>query len=733
MPLRNVRPLVALAALILSGALAGSVGPAAAQTTIHDVQGPGATSPMVGMSVTVRGIVTARTSTGCFIQVPDGLVDGDVGTSEGILVFTSSAPPAAAALGNDVQVTGTVVEFVPANDPSSPPLTEITSPTILVFSSGNPLPAATPLSLSQPDPTGSHDQLERFEGMRVTIPSLTVTGPTLGALNESSATATSNGLFYGTVTGLARPFRESGIQAPDSPPAGTGTIPPIPRWDQNPELIAVDSDGQSGTTALDLSAGTVITGLTGPLTYASRRYTLLRDPGTGAPSGGAATTVGTAPLVSEFTLAALSLQRFFDDVAGGAVVLSTPAFQQRLAKASKAIRDHLRSPDILAVTEVENLATLQAIAARVSSDAIAAGQPDPQYAAYLVEGNDATGIDVGFLTKVGSPGFPRVSVSAVTPLFAATTFLSPTSVPAILYEHPPLELVGSVKGSGVANFPLTVIVTHMFPIDSVASATPGSSGWTTVGQRARTQRHQQAVQLANYVQGLQAGDPTRRIAVVGDFQAYPFNDGYGDPLQVLRGAPVPDNQTATTGDGVDLVTPDLVNLIGTAPAAQRYQAASDGNARALLHVLANSALLAATTAYRLEFPRINADFPEVLRNDPNTATRVADTDPALAYFQPAASAAVGDPVPIAFGIQALTPNPARGPFTVSFALAGGAAARVELFDLAGRCVATRAIESPRSGVQALTLHADRPLASGVYHVRLTQGARRATARAVVMR
>jgi hypothetical protein len=30
---------------------------------------------------------------------------------------------------------------------------------------------------------------------------------------------------------------------------------------------------------------------------------------------------------------------------------------------------------------------------------VAAGQPDPKYVAYLEEGNDARGIDVGFLVK----------------------------------------------------------------------------------------------------------------------------------------------------------------------------------------------------------------------------------------------------------------------------------------------------------------------------------------------
>ena len=64
-------------------------------TPIHDIQGAGASSPIVGSSVTTRGIVTGRKSNGFFMQEPDATVDADPLTSEGIFVFTSSAPPAA--------------------------------------------------------------------------------------------------------------------------------------------------------------------------------------------------------------------------------------------------------------------------------------------------------------------------------------------------------------------------------------------------------------------------------------------------------------------------------------------------------------------------------------------------------------------------------------------------------------------------------------------------------------
>src|SRR5262249_47009781 len=98
-------------------------------TPIHDVQGSGDLSPFTGQIGTIEGIVPARRfNNGFFVQAPDAEVDSDAATSEGIFVFTSSAPPAAAAVGNRVRVTGTVQEFSPVADPASPTETEIGSP-----------------------------------------------------------------------------------------------------------------------------------------------------------------------------------------------------------------------------------------------------------------------------------------------------------------------------------------------------------------------------------------------------------------------------------------------------------------------------------------------------------------------------------------------------------------------------------------------------------------------------
>src|SRR5205085_1507382 len=106
----------------------------------------------------------------------------------------------------------------------------------------------------------------------------------------------------------------------------------------------------------------------------------------------------------EISVASFNLERFYDtvhDPGTSDAILTSAAFNLRLTKASLAIRNVLQMPDVIGVVEMENLTTLQTLAARVDTDAAADGQAPPGYVAYLVEGNDVGGIDVGLLVKPG--------------------------------------------------------------------------------------------------------------------------------------------------------------------------------------------------------------------------------------------------------------------------------------------------------------------------------------------
>ncbi len=139
------------------------------EVKIHEVQGSGSASPLVGSTVIVEGIVvgdfqdgvsgTNGDFNGFYMQEEDLDADSDPLTSEGVFVFDGSSPAVNVAIGDLVRVEGSVSEF---ND-----LTEITSFSgVTVVSSGNPLPTITNLSL----PVTNVDDFEAYEGMYVNFP-----------------------------------------------------------------------------------------------------------------------------------------------------------------------------------------------------------------------------------------------------------------------------------------------------------------------------------------------------------------------------------------------------------------------------------------------------------------------------------------------------------------------------------------------------------------------------------
>jgi uncharacterized protein len=115
---------------------------------IREIQGAAHLSPLNNVAVSdVPGVVIARASNGFYMQDP--APDADPATSEGIFVFTSSAPPAAATVGTAVTVSGRVQEFragcTPSCDPGSSAfdnltVTEIVSPVVTPGGPGAAIP-----------------------------------------------------------------------------------------------------------------------------------------------------------------------------------------------------------------------------------------------------------------------------------------------------------------------------------------------------------------------------------------------------------------------------------------------------------------------------------------------------------------------------------------------------------------------------------------------------------------
>jgi predicted extracellular nuclease len=158
----------------------------------------------------------------------------------------------------------------------------------------------------------------------------------------------------------------------------------------------------------------------------------------------------------------------------------------------------MRYTDILGVEEMENFTTIQAVANKLNNEAVAAGDPNPNYQGFLVEGNDPGGIDSEFLAKTS-----RATVINITQFGKATTYIDPSNgQPDLLNDRPPLVLRATVTAPDSSTFAITVIVNHLRSLNGVDDPADGN--------RIRTKRRAQAEYLANLIQARQVADPTGR-------------------------------------------------------------------------------------------------------------------------------------------------------------------------------------------------------------------------------
>ena len=556
---------------------------------IHDIQGSGLSSPFIGQDVSTTGIVTGIKSNGFFIQELDAAVDANPSTSEGIFVFTSSAPPV--ALGDGVSAKGTASEFFNLTQLESTLPGDVT-----VNTTGNTLPGAVTLTTTILDPAGTKTQLEKFEGMRLHAAALRSVAPT----NEFGETFT-------VIDGVARPMREPGIEISQPiPPDPTSGVPDccIPLWDENPERIMIDWDGLSGSTVVNVTSNVAITNVTGPLDFTFSNYKILPTSSPTVGTNMSAVPVPT-PAVGEFTVAGYNIENFN----GG---------NTQKKKAALAIRTVLHYPDVIGHVEINSLAALEALATQVNDDAIAAGDPNPMYTAHLIPfiGNQ----HVGFLVKTA-----RVQVDSVTQERTGDTFINPnTGLPETLHDRPPLVLKATFDPSGSSPREVIVVVNHLrsfIDIELVGDE----------GPRVRAKRKAQGEAIAELLQDLQTDNPGLPVISVGDYNAYQFNDGYTDPIATIKGSPTAYNEVVVDASP-DLVNPNYVNLTDGLPADQRYSFIFEGTPQALDHVIVNSVGNSYVTRYYVA--RNNSDFPEVALYTADVARpeRNSDHDMPVAYF-----------------------------------------------------------------------------------------------------
>ena len=597
-------------------ALAGSLL-AQKEFSIAEIQGDKSISPHDKESVRVTGIVTAILKKGFFIQTPDAQADKDPKTSDGIYVFGENSV-GSVSLGSLVQVDGMVAEYRPRNEKIFLSITQITRPTVKVISKDNPLPAPITLTAAELDPKGKLDQLERFEGMRVKG-DFTVVGPTGGFTNEKTGFAVSNGIFFVVPQNMPRPFREAGIDVLTV--IGEKMPNTTLYFDMNPEILRVDSQEQTGAKAIDVPAGAIIKNLSGVIDYSRKFYTLYVD---AANPRIVENIKGFTPLSPagerEVTVGSFNIENFFDDEVNSSNVekeatLPKDVFQKRLNKVSLAIRNVLSVPDVLGIIEVENLKVLQKVAEKVNADAIASGQPSPKYVAYLDEGNDVRGIDVGFLVKSA-----KIRVIETKQLAKDVKLDFVTAAPdEKLFDRTPLMLRAEVIDTKAAKpLAFTVIVNHLKSYRGIDDEKDG--------MRNRAKRRLEAEWLANFVQERQKADPLDRMILCGDFNAFQFNDGYNDLIGILKGKPEP----SVVEPSKAVFTTGLVDLIDYIDAKNRYSYTYDGSAQALDHILVNKPTR--DRLLKFGYARVDADFPLVWANDATRPERISDHDAPVVFL-----------------------------------------------------------------------------------------------------
>ncbi|MGB0905837.1 MAG: hypothetical protein ACPGVJ_13155, partial [Mangrovicoccus sp.] len=292
---------------------------------------------------------------GFYLQDPNG--DGDTATSDAIFVYTGSTPSVVA--GDEVNVTATVAEYFPgSSDDRNLPLTELTSPTVEIVSSGNALPSATILGTSgrvlpnttiAEDDFGTYDSdlngidfWESLEGMRVTV-------------QDAIATSATN--QYGEIFTVSNRGDESNSVTGDD-------VLLLTEEDFNPEKIQIDED--EGILDFDLpevNAGALLGDVTGVVGYSYGNFevyptedfsgqvidsSLVED----------TTSLGNAP--DRLTVASYNVLNLDpnDDDSGDGIVGSgdddADVADGRFALIASQIVNNLNTPDIIGLQEIQD-------------------------------------------------------------------------------------------------------------------------------------------------------------------------------------------------------------------------------------------------------------------------------------------------------------------------------------------------------------------------------------------
>ncbi|KAJ7069845.1 DNase I-like protein [Mycena amicta] len=258
----------------------------AASTLITDVNGISQRTPLLGQTVNLTALVTAKGSSGFYLR---GDPVNDTRTSYGLAVFTTSKTILAqVAVGDMVSLTGKVSEFRPAADPDYLFLTELTSPTNIVRLSANNTFEPIVIGKDRIPPTQLYSPLDVGPDGWLSVP------------NNQSRVDTVNGTlqpdrygidFWQSLQGQLVSISPLAIDFPNSfgeiwvygdwPVTGKNsrgglslTLGPDGIPDANPETVIIGAP-LDGTKNPQVAIGTTLTDITGVVTYQFGWYYVL--------------------------------------------------------------------------------------------------------------------------------------------------------------------------------------------------------------------------------------------------------------------------------------------------------------------------------------------------------------------------------------------------------------------------------------------------------------------------
>lgn len=579
-----------------------------AQTTveIHDIMVAGSDpiigtastatlpySPYYGDTVSVSGIVVGVMSAGDFagtvyISEPSSSWDSNILTAEGMPVFgVSSLNSACAVVGATITVVGKVVKstaVVAADvDAAGTPGTGVLPTSCSVTSTGGTMTQSISVSSVL---TEFGDAL-KYTGM-TTSATFYAIAPATGSLTESTETETSTGQFWATLSSNTDTnnhlFRSTGIAGDEYVPSTAPST--VATWDGNPQRVLIDTTTFGGspvnitvgqsitcTTGSDITAGA--TAGIGLIDYTLGYARLLIFPTSACTvDGTVATTTSATADSTHFHVGTLDLNRFYSTTGAttGSVAVTATAYARRLSKAALAIVDSLGKPDIMAVQEVQDLATLTDLASSVNTLGSVTYEP------YLVQGNDSNSLNLGFLVNSST-----LVTDSVTQVEKSSTYTTTSGTSATLWERPPLVLKAEFVRVG-KNYPVVVINVHFTPRTNI--------GDTTLGPDIRKHRAAQAADLSALVQTYQsAGD---NVIVAGNLNAFEYSDGYVDVTGIIDGSPAA--ATAVTLYQDTSTTAALTDFATSVDSTSRYNYIESGDAVVYEHILASATVTDSSTA-----------------------------------------------------------------------------------------------------------------------------------------